>query len=282
MSEWTDDEIRILREMHEKGHSASTIGVEIGRSRNAIIGKLHRLGAAGSSVEVPQGTLDEIAKLWRQGLNATEISGRIGYTSRRVGHLVNWLRSRGVDMPRRGCGGRTRPKGRKQKSQKRPTIQFNPKDGQIEWEGADNDRQVALIDMWNAGHTQAEIARALYVDENVVNVRICNLKARGVNLRNGARAKKPDQPLDVDFDSVPKPPEVRNIPFMERRIHFECAWITSPDGTPIDSMTVCGCEITQSRREFCDYHMTISEGVGSRAETKALHDLKQMARREAA
>ena len=42
---WTDDRVAMLRELWSKGLSASQIAVQLGGvSRNAVIGKAHRLG----------------------------------------------------------------------------------------------------------------------------------------------------------------------------------------------------------------------------------------------
>ena len=41
---WTEDEDETLRRMANEGCSASQIGVAIGRSRNSIIGRSHRMG----------------------------------------------------------------------------------------------------------------------------------------------------------------------------------------------------------------------------------------------
>ncbi|MCH9833266.1 MAG: GcrA cell cycle regulator [Alphaproteobacteria bacterium] len=50
---WTDDRVEVLKKMWGEGHSASQIAKELGGvTRNAVIGKVHRLGLsnrAGSS-----------------------------------------------------------------------------------------------------------------------------------------------------------------------------------------------------------------------------------------
>lgn len=47
MSFWTDERVETLKRLWEAGHSAGSIAAELGHeSRNAIIGKLHRLGLA--------------------------------------------------------------------------------------------------------------------------------------------------------------------------------------------------------------------------------------------
>lgn len=45
---WTDERIATLRELWEQGHSASQIAGRLGNvTRNAVIGKVHRLGLSG-------------------------------------------------------------------------------------------------------------------------------------------------------------------------------------------------------------------------------------------
>ena len=41
--EWTDDTIRELRQLWSEGHSTAEIGRRIGISKNAVVGKAHRL-----------------------------------------------------------------------------------------------------------------------------------------------------------------------------------------------------------------------------------------------
>jgi GcrA cell cycle regulator len=48
MSDWTDDHVEQLKKLWEAGMSATQISNEMpGFSRNAVIGKVHRLGLAG-------------------------------------------------------------------------------------------------------------------------------------------------------------------------------------------------------------------------------------------
>ena len=41
--EWTDDTIRELRRLWSEGHSTAEIGRRLGVSKNAVVGKAHRL-----------------------------------------------------------------------------------------------------------------------------------------------------------------------------------------------------------------------------------------------
>jgi GcrA cell cycle regulator len=45
---WTEERVAILRKLWNEGHSASMIAKELGQvTRNAVIGKVHRLGLSG-------------------------------------------------------------------------------------------------------------------------------------------------------------------------------------------------------------------------------------------
>lgn len=43
---WTDDQVNLLRVLHATGNSASIMAKELGRTRNAVISKCHRMGLA--------------------------------------------------------------------------------------------------------------------------------------------------------------------------------------------------------------------------------------------
>jgi GcrA cell cycle regulator len=45
--DWTDDDIQRLRTLWAEGHSTAEIGRRMGVSKNAIVGKAHRLDLPG-------------------------------------------------------------------------------------------------------------------------------------------------------------------------------------------------------------------------------------------
>ena len=51
---WTDDRVALLGRLWEEGESASRIAGELGVSRNAVIGKVHRLGLPGRRDGAPE------------------------------------------------------------------------------------------------------------------------------------------------------------------------------------------------------------------------------------
>lgn len=62
-SPWTDERIEILKRMHTEGLSASETAAALGVTRNAVCGKIHRLGLSAPVIK-RQSKLDE-ARLGR-------------------------------------------------------------------------------------------------------------------------------------------------------------------------------------------------------------------------
>jgi GcrA cell cycle regulator len=60
MLKWDDEQVAILRQLFADGNSAATIGALLGCSKNAVIGKCHRIGLFSSGkepvVRKPRGT----------------------------------------------------------------------------------------------------------------------------------------------------------------------------------------------------------------------------------
>ena len=54
---WTHERIEKLKALWEEGHTASRIAAELGEvTRNAVIGKAHRLGLSGRMASKKQGS----------------------------------------------------------------------------------------------------------------------------------------------------------------------------------------------------------------------------------
>jgi GcrA cell cycle regulator len=52
---WSDDRVEQLKKLWESGLSASQIAAELGNvTRNAVIGKVHRLGLSGRAKSPPR------------------------------------------------------------------------------------------------------------------------------------------------------------------------------------------------------------------------------------
>ena len=61
---WTDDRVEILKKMWGEGKSASQIAKELGGvTRNAVIGKVHRLGLSNRATTAKATTKKEENKI---------------------------------------------------------------------------------------------------------------------------------------------------------------------------------------------------------------------------
>ena len=63
---WTDERVELLKKLWGEGLSASQIAGRIGSvTRNAVIGKVHRLGLSGRATTSRMKTTAPIASAWR-------------------------------------------------------------------------------------------------------------------------------------------------------------------------------------------------------------------------
>ncbi len=71
---WTDERVELLSKLWLEGRSASQIAAELGMgiTRNAVIGKVHRLGLAGRAKVVPPPTATVRAKVKAPAATAPE------------------------------------------------------------------------------------------------------------------------------------------------------------------------------------------------------------------
>ena len=61
---WTDERVELLKKMWNEGQSASQIAKELGSvTRNAVIGKVHRLGLSNRLSEMPVGAAEAGAEM---------------------------------------------------------------------------------------------------------------------------------------------------------------------------------------------------------------------------
>lgn len=106
---WTDGRIEILRAMHHRGASSREIGMEIGCSRNAVIGKLHRLGIVKPSVaeEWTPKDLDTLKRMHVAGADYSAIAAVLGRSKTACHNKASriGLPSRGHNTFRRSING---------------------------------------------------------------------------------------------------------------------------------------------------------------------------------
>ena len=74
MTTWTANRIEILTQLREKHQPVSIMVERLGVSRNAIIGKLHRLGLSVARVRKPVPTLIASEKAPRAGITIMQLT----------------------------------------------------------------------------------------------------------------------------------------------------------------------------------------------------------------
>ena len=94
-SSWTDDRIEVLTQLWQEGRSASAIARDLGGvTRNAVLGKVHRLGLSGRAAPASPGTRRPrrrapAAQSWPAAAEAAPIDGTADIVS--VGaHACRW------------------------------------------------------------------------------------------------------------------------------------------------------------------------------------------------
>jgi GcrA cell cycle regulator len=63
MSDWTDKKIEKLKKLWEKGFSAAEIGKKLDFSKNAIVGKVHRLGLSNRNSPIKSASVKSAASV---------------------------------------------------------------------------------------------------------------------------------------------------------------------------------------------------------------------------
>lgn len=111
---WTAERIETLRMMHHQGASSREIGMELHCSRNAVIGKLHRLGFIKPSTaeEWSAEDMETLKRMHMAGALYTEISAVLGRTATACQNRA-WrmgLPSRGHNTSIRSVKPRNAPK----------------------------------------------------------------------------------------------------------------------------------------------------------------------------
>ncbi|MEO0498326.1 MAG: GcrA family cell cycle regulator [Pseudomonadota bacterium] len=89
---WTDDRVELLKKLWLEGLSASQIAAQLGGvTRNAVIGKVHRLGMSGrvkAPSSAPRTPRKKPSSGARSGAGAAGASSSAGAQSRRMGSSV--------------------------------------------------------------------------------------------------------------------------------------------------------------------------------------------------
>lgn len=106
---WSPAEVSRLVDMRKAGYSPNDIGLMMGRSRGAVLGKLDRLGLTKASGDTMR-TVQLITALAQTGATRSDIARRMLMPLRTVQHLVRRFDIGVRDARRRESrGGRVMP-----------------------------------------------------------------------------------------------------------------------------------------------------------------------------
>jgi GcrA cell cycle regulator len=89
--QWTDERLKKLKDLWKKGMSISQIGKELGVSRNAIAGKVHRLGLSKRQSPISK---QSAAKKETAGKAKIEVVAPEDLPLKLALRHINWSRSR--------------------------------------------------------------------------------------------------------------------------------------------------------------------------------------------
>lgn len=128
-SPWNDENTAFLKEKWVAGKSAGALAAHFGMTRNAVIGRIHRLGLER---EVPftfwsEEETDQLRLLWGQNLTAIEIAAQISRTfdGKRISKSAVLHKARKLGLPNRERSiDSYRPKNRAPKKKARKVVPF--------------------------------------------------------------------------------------------------------------------------------------------------------------
>ncbi len=108
----------MLRQLLQQGLTYEAIGRRLGISKNAVCGRVHRLGIGGERAVSPfdnEGMALRLIELRQQGVRNLDIADRLGVTFRQVEHAIQRLVAQGrLSWRARGQGmdaGKNRARG---------------------------------------------------------------------------------------------------------------------------------------------------------------------------
>lgn len=92
---WTDTQIATLRRLWAEGLSVVEIGWRMGISKNAVVGKVHRLNLAARpsplGVTMDPARKGQVAALLRANLTGREVAARLGLSAKQVYYVAERL-----------------------------------------------------------------------------------------------------------------------------------------------------------------------------------------------
>lgn len=111
---WTEEQVSRLRELTERSWTAAQIGADMGVTRNAVIGKWHRLDITPPNSNFWEGRPDRrkrLAKMWIGGYTAPQIAAELGVTRKAISSQLFKMRKKNIEVPHHKRGGNMRGPG---------------------------------------------------------------------------------------------------------------------------------------------------------------------------
>ena len=158
-------------EMWNSGIDKKEIAEKLGITTRSVDGRLYRARKTGQEVRKQEGKTgkkEQVVEMWNSGINKKEIAEKLGL---RIDTVIVYLcqaRKSGQEL-RKNPVKRTRKAG----------------------------KQEQVVEMWNSGINQKEIAEKLGITIGTINTYLCQARKTGQELRKNTvnRARKPRQTL---------------------------------------------------------------------------------------
>ena len=245
--EWSDKQIERLRELWDAGHSTDQIAIRLGVTKNAVVGKAHRLGVPGRPspirMEWSDAQIERLRELWAEGHSTEQIAMRMGVSKNSV---VG--KSHRLDLPARPSPIRAAGSGQPRKVTLPPLAYESPPAvaaaPAVEFEWTEK-AEAYLRERWFTEDTTASIRRAVGAreDSHVVQkgyrMGLGSRQARTVLIASSPRETVTPRP-------APPPPRGRVI---------TCFW---PIGDPrTHSFRFCDAESVPGK-PYCSEHAQLA------------------------
>lgn len=239
MSEWTNNRVVELRRLYTAGYSPAEIAVKLGGvSRNAVIGKIHRLGLCEANRSRPWTDEDteQFRKLWLCKEPPDKIAERLGRTRAALAYHAKRL----------GLPGQ---------------AELHRSDDPNHWDNLTDDQRARLVRPYlERGFGSRDIALQLGATE----YRVQKLRKRlGLDQSKGSGARM-GQALyvatsrktcheDADLSHLDDVTPLRTLSTVQR---FECRHVIGDAAA--DDPAMCGRPVREGApHEWCPHHMRL-------------------------
>lgn len=274
---WTDARIAELERLWGEGKSASEIAGLMGLTRNAIIGKAHRLGLDsrrdGMARPWSPARLDHLASLAEAGWSSRQIAREMGVNSSTVCNQIRLIGARLVrSKPKDGVTVAAPPEPPIREARAVPTVSDD-----------------AFRAAWSSDLPATMIAARLGLKESTARkmaerlglppkppradrapqiiARVARAHVRPANLVGKREGRKHDPGIAKTPPEPPKPPDCAPVSLMAAgfgQCRFPVAVWSGPHAP-----FYCGAPTKDDCGPYCGWHARIAHGGGTPAEKRA-------------